>query len=78
MKWSRSRTDQRTTKAGRRLDVDIWQAGADPSDILLGVSVSDSESVYINTIHIAYPEKPNTTLIADGLVVSTHPLSALH
>jgi len=71
--WSGYRDTDVTTKAGHALDMNLWQAGADPNDLLLGVSVSDSHSIYMNTIHLAYPEKPNSTEIAKGLVVSTHP-----
>jgi hypothetical protein len=76
IKWSGYRAGSVITKAGHRLDVDLWQAGADPTDLLLGVSVSDSQSIYMNTIHIAYPEKPNSTVIAKGLVVTTRPASS--
>jgi hypothetical protein len=76
IKWSGYQDADVTTKAGRPLNMDLWQSGADPGDLLLGVSVSDSHSIYMNTIHIAYPEKPSSTEIAEGLVISTHPVSS--
>jgi hypothetical protein len=76
IKWSGYRDSDVTTDASRPLHVDLWQAGADPNDLLIGVSVSDGKSIYMNTIYIAYPEKRSSTEIATGLVISTRPASS--
>lgn len=73
IRWTGYRDDAPTTKAGQTLSADLWQAGADPNDLLLGVSVSDGRVVYMNAAHVAYPEKLNTTEIEKDLVVTTHP-----
>jgi hypothetical protein len=72
--WSGYQDNDVTSPAGQALDVDLWQAGADPNDLLIGVSVADKSQTYMNTIHIAYPHKTNSTTIAPGLVVTTHPV----
>jgi hypothetical protein len=73
IRWQGYRDDEPVTKAGHSLQVDLWQAGVDPNDLLIGVTVSDRHQIYMNTIHIAYPDKPSTTTLADGFVISTHP-----
>ena len=76
IKWEGYRDDNPVTSAGHPLTIDLWEAGADPDDLLIGVSVSDSHQIYMNTIHIAYPDKPSSSEIATGLVVSMAPISA--
>jgi hypothetical protein len=41
------------TKNTEIIEGSIWQAGADPDDILLGVSFLVHDQVLLNTIHIA-------------------------
>jgi hypothetical protein len=76
IKWEGYRDDNPITKAGTALTLDLWQAGADPGALLIGVTVSDGHQLYMNTIHIAYPDKPSSTVLADGLVIDTRPLAA--
>lgn len=76
IKWEGYRDDNPVTRAGYSLTVDLWEAGADPDDLLIGVSVSDGHQIYMNTIYVAFPDKPSSTEIATGLVVSTQPVSA--
>ena len=54
--------------------VEIWQAGADPDDILLGISFATNNQILLNTIHIAKPERVSRTEIDLGIVVRTFPL----
>jgi hypothetical protein len=71
--WSGYQNADVNTAAGQTLKMDLWEAGADPDELLLGVSVSDKHTIYMNTIHPASPDKPKSTEIARGLVVSTRP-----
>jgi hypothetical protein len=71
--WRGYRSDRETTRAGLELDGNVWQAGADCDDLLLGVSFMDAEAIYMNTVHIARPFHRDTTQIADGLFVITFP-----
>jgi hypothetical protein len=73
--WEGYRGAPDKTKAGQVLQVDIWQAGADPDDLLLGVSVSDAQTIYMNTIHIAHPSRRDESQIAKGLKLITYPLA---
>ena len=72
--WTGYRDKAETTAPSQTLHGDIWLSGADPTDLLLGVSFSDKDSIYMNTIHIAYPDKPNQTEVASGLTVRTTPI----
>jgi hypothetical protein len=51
----------------------IWQAGADPDDILLGVSFVAHDQVLLNTIHIVKPGEPTESKLDRGLVIKTYP-----
>ena len=55
------------------LELDVWQAGADPTALILGVSVIGPGRILMNTVHIAYPNRREETSIASGLVVVTYP-----
>jgi len=74
IKWSGYRDEAATSPAGQALEVDLWQAGADPNDVLVGVSVADKTQIYMNATHIAYPHRASSTTIAPGLLISTHPV----
>ena len=66
-------TKTKKTAAGRPLEVDLWEAGADPDALLIGAAVSDGDTLRMNTIHIAYPTKRAETEIAGGLFVVSNP-----
>lgn len=51
----------------------IWQAGADPDDILLGVSFVAHDQVLLNTIHIAKLGKPTESKLDRGIMIKTYP-----
>jgi len=73
--WKGYRDTTDITKAGQVLKADLWQAGADPDDLLIGVSFSDQNTIYMNTIHIAHPTRRDESEIAKGLTVVTYPLT---
>ena len=52
---------------------DIWLAGSDPDDLLLGVSFMDDKRVLLNTIHIAKPNQESSAEIDPGIEVRTLP-----
>ena len=54
------------------LVVDIWEASAGPDDMLLGVSVSSAEKIYMNTVMVSPPRKPVQAEIGGGLTVRTY------
>jgi hypothetical protein len=62
------------TKESDKIEGDIWQAGADPDGILLGLSFANKDQVLLNTIHIAKPGKASQTKVDSGIVVKTYPL----
>jgi hypothetical protein len=71
--WEGYRNNHDTTPANQRVTGDIWQAGADAEDLLIGISYSVPDRIAMNTIHIAYPARTDTSEIARGLFVITYP-----
>lgn len=71
--WSGYRDTDERTAANEEIDVNIWEAGADPDTMTLGVSVVAGERIVMNTVHIAPPDKRSESAIATGLVVRTYP-----
>jgi len=64
------------TKETEEIEGNIWQAGADPDDLLLGLSFSTKDQVLLNTIHILNPSKASKTNIDTGMVVKTYPVGS--
>ena len=64
------------TNKTERIEGDIWQAGADPDALLLGVSFMTKKQVLLNTLHIARPGKTTKSEIDTGIVVRTYPLES--
>jgi len=64
-----------TAKQGQ-IECDIWQAGADPGDILLGVAFATHNEILLNTIHIVRPGKSTQSELDDGVVIKTYPVTS--
>jgi hypothetical protein len=62
-------------KKSAQLKGNIWEAGADPDAIILGVSFDTKEQVFLNSIFILYPDKPSQSGLVKGLVIKTFPAS---
>jgi len=60
--------------AGKSLEMDIWEAGADPDDLIIGVSVADGKKIYMNTVLIAEPKIESGSAIANDLFVTVKPI----
>jgi hypothetical protein len=65
-----------STKTTEQIEGNIWQAGADPNDILLGLSFSNKRQILLNTVHIMEPTKTTESEIDLGLIVRTYPLKS--
>ncbi len=62
------------TAQTQMIEGNIWQAGADPGAILLGISFSTTNQVLLNTVHLARQGAVCTTEIDRGIVIRTFPL----
>jgi hypothetical protein len=71
--WQGYKDADDTTRPRRRIEGDIWEAGADTDDLLLGVSFSTSGRILMHTTHPAHPTRADSTYIAKGLIVLTYP-----
>ena len=66
------------TTTQEKIEGSIWQAGADPDALLLGVSFTAPGAhgqILLNTIHIAKPGKESRSLLDRGVVIKTYPIS---
>lgn len=61
------------TKPTQTVEGNIWLAGVDSDDLLLGVSFSTKERELLNTIHIAYPNRASRFEIDRSVFVRTFP-----
>ena|SRR5271170_3754572 len=61
------------TKNTETIEGSLWQAGADPHAILLGVNFLAHNQVLLNTIHIVRPEKSTESTLDPGLVIKAYP-----
>lgn len=64
------------TTSGETVEGNIWQAGADADDLLLGVSfVSKKQNqILLNTIQIAQPDRRSVEEVDTGIFVETFPI----
>jgi hypothetical protein len=74
--WSGYRDQDDRTLPGSRFTGYLWQAGAGADHLIIGVQFVGSEMIYMNTLHIAYPDRKVESEIADGLKVITYPWEA--
>ncbi len=63
------------TKAGMELELDMWQAGAEPDALTIGVVVTTSKQIYTHTYHVALPSGRVESEIAAGVLVRSAPAS---
>ncbi len=73
--WKGYRDVDNITGPNQKLDGQIWLAGSDPDDLVLGVAFMSGKSIYMNTIHVADPDRKSVTEIERGLVIITEPFS---
>jgi hypothetical protein len=68
--------DEYQTSDGEMVEGNIWQAGADPDDLILGVSfVSNKQNqILLNTLKIAQPDRRSTGEVDSGIFVETYPV----
>jgi hypothetical protein len=71
--WTGYRETADTTTADQPIEMNIWQAGADPDALTIGMSFMDTSRILMNTIHIAHPGRRDESSIASGLSVLTYP-----
>lgn len=62
-------------RKGENLEGNIWEASKDEDELVLGVSFSDKNRIWLNTLHILNPKKLSQSTIENGLVIRTFPTS---
>lgn len=71
----RDEGEDNTTGQNQEIEGNIWLAGADPDAMILGVSFLSRGSIYMNSLHIAYPDRRAVAEIEPGLLVITEPVA---
>jgi len=74
LKGGRVFRDEYRTLPTQTIEVNIWQAGADSDDLLLGVTFV-SNRVLLNTIHVAKPDGESVSQLDRHIMLRTFPLS---
>jgi hypothetical protein len=64
------------TNQGEKIEGNIWQAGADSDDIVLGVSLIAHGQILLNTVHIVRPGKSTQSTLDRDIVIKTYPLKS--
>jgi hypothetical protein len=62
------------TSAAQTIEGNLWQAGAEPDMLLLGLSFSTKTQLLLNTVHYAKPHQKSVTTLDRGLLVKTFPI----
>jgi len=57
------------SRPSEKLKIDIWEAGADPDALILGISVLGEKRMYMNTVMPVRLDRANKAEIGPGLVV---------
>jgi hypothetical protein len=73
IRWSGYRETNDRTRAGQLLEVNLWQAGADPEALTIGVSVMTRDRILMNSVHIAHSDRRDESTLASGLTLATYP-----
>ncbi|HUD71143.1 MAG TPA: hypothetical protein VMQ62_04200 [Dongiaceae bacterium] len=76
IQWTGYRDLPDVTPADRPLTFNLWEAEAGVADLSIGVSVMDKQTNFMNTVHVAHPDRRDETEIAAGVVVVTFPHGA--
>jgi hypothetical protein len=73
--WSGYRSEEGDPSPPNQvIEGNIWLAGSDPDALLLGAVFTSSNTIYMNSIHIAHPGRRDQTEMAPGLLITTYPI----
>jgi hypothetical protein len=67
--------DEYRTAVREQIEGNLWQAGADPDGIVLGVSFVAHDQVLLNTIHLVKPGKPTQSVLDRNVLIKTYPVN---
>ncbi len=71
--WIGYREPTETTGRKFKLEGNVWLAGAEPTELVLGVSIHSKKQIHMNSVHFASPTQESITEIEPGLIVTTKP-----
>ena len=73
--WRGYKEAPETSPANQSLEFQIWEAGADPEDMILGVAVVADDTIYMNTLALSLPNEPFESRLAEGVVLRSVPIA---
>lgn len=73
--WRGYKEVPESSPANQPLEFRIWEAGADPEDMVLGVAVVANETIYMNTLAISLPDAPFESCLAEGVILRSVPVA---
>lgn len=75
VRWVGYKDSPQRTRGGERLELTLWQAGADADSLTIGVSILAADAILMNTVHIAHPRRRDESILARGLTLATYPVN---
>jgi hypothetical protein len=64
------------TRSTDSIKGDIWRAGGEPDELILGIVFDTKNQILLNTLHIARPDRQTSSQLDKGLFIITYPVSA--
>ena len=65
--------EYRTVRA-EMVEGNVWQAGAEPDGLFLGVAFVAKHRVVLNSLHFVKPDRPSESKLDPGLFIRTYPI----
>ena len=65
---------QYRTRSTDAIQGDIWQAGGERDALILGISFDTKNRILLNTLHIARPDRQESSELDKGLSITTSPV----
>jgi len=75
--WSGYKDETVTSPAYQDLEFQVWESGADPKHMILGVTVMTKDTIYMNTLTLVFPDKSFESQLAEGVLIRSVPLAAI-
>lgn len=73
--WSGYRDEDIVSPAKKRVECEIWMAGADESGLILGACFDKPSAILMNALHLALSTREAHCEIAEGLTIVTTPVA---
>jgi hypothetical protein len=69
---------EHSTNPNEMIEANIWQAGAEPEGLLVGISFSTKSRILLNTVYFANAERATESQLDRSLLIRTYPVRGSH